>query len=63
MVGDKRLDDPDAAKACLARWILSGLLPNSKYLLVLNWEHIKGYTTLTLIGDEMSLSVRLKAQF
>jgi len=59
ILGDKRLDDADAARACLAKWTLSGLLPNKKYLLILNWEHIKGYTLLTLSGDQMSFSISL----
>jgi len=60
LVQGERQIDAEAAKACLAKWTLSGLLPNKKYLLVLNWEHIKGYTTLTLIGDQISLMVRLQ---
>ncbi len=59
ILGDKRLDDADAARACLAKWTLSGLLPNKKYLVILNWEHIKGYTLLTLSGDQMSFSISL----
>lgn len=59
ILGDKRLDDVDAARACLAKWILSGLLPNKKYLMILSWEHIKGYTLLTLSGDQMSFSISL----
>lgn len=59
ILGDKRLDAADAAKACLAKWTLSGLLPNKKYFLILNWEHIKGYTMLTINGDQMSLSISL----
>ncbi len=60
ILGEKQLDNDDAAKACLAKWTLSGFPPYSKYLLVLKWEHVKGYTTLTLIGDQMDLSIRLK---
>lgn len=60
ILGENQLDNADAAKACLAKWTLSGFLPNKKYILVLNWEHIKGYTTLTLTGDQMNLSIRLK---
>ncbi|HOW84976.1 MAG TPA: hypothetical protein P5119_06430 [Candidatus Aminicenantes bacterium] len=60
ILGKKQLDNDDAAKACLAKWTLSGFPPYSRYLLVLNWEHIKGYTTLTIIGDQMNLSIRLK---
>lgn len=60
ILGEKQIDNVEAAKACLAKWTLSGLLPNKRYLMVLNWEHIKGYTTLTLIGDQMNLTLRLQ---
>lgn len=60
ILGRNQLENADAARACLEKWTLSGFLPNKKYLLVLNWEHIKGYTTLTLTGDQMNLSIRLK---
>jgi hypothetical protein len=60
ILGEEQLDNADAARECLAKWTLSGFLPNKKYRLVLSWEHNKGYTTLTITGDEMSLSIRLK---
>jgi hypothetical protein len=60
ILGKKQLDNVDAAKACLAKWSLSGFAPYSRYLLVLNWEHNEGFTTLTLIGDQINLSLRLK---
>ena len=61
ILGEKQLDNSDAARACLSKWTLSGFLPNKKYLLILSWEHVKGYKTLTITGDEMSLQIRLRA--
>lgn len=57
--GERHID-ADAAKACLTKWTLSGLLPNKKYSLVLIWEHGKGYSKLALTGDQMSLEVKLR---
>jgi hypothetical protein len=59
VLGEEQID-VDAAKACLAKWTLSGLLPNKKYFLLLNWEHVKGYTMLTIIGEQMSLTIKLQ---
>ncbi len=59
LAGERHID-PKAAAACLAKWSFSGLLPKKKYILILNWEHIKGYTSMSILGDEMSLSVRLQ---
>jgi len=61
ILGKEWLDNADAARVCLSKWTLSGFLPNRKYRLVLRWEHIKGYTTLSVTGDEMSLSIKLRA--
>jgi hypothetical protein len=61
ILGEEQLDNADAARVCLSKWTLSGFLPNRKYRLVLRWEHNKGYTTLNMTGDEMSLSIKLRA--
>ena len=59
--GEEQLDNADAARVCLSKWTLSGFLPNRKYHLALRWEHNKGYTMLSVTGDEMSLSIKLWA--
>ncbi len=61
ILGEEQLDSADAARGCLSKWTLSGFVTNRKYRLVLRWEHNKGYTTLTMTGDEMSLSIKLRA--
>ena len=61
ILGGEQLDSANAAKVCLSKWTLKGFITNRKYRLVLHWEHNKGYTTLTMTGDEMNLSIRLKA--
>jgi hypothetical protein len=61
ILGEEQLDSADAARVCLSKWTLSGFVTNRIYRLVLSWEHNKGYTTLTMTGDEMSLSIKLRA--
>lgn len=61
LLGEEQLDSTDAARVCLSKWTLSGFVINRKYRLVLNWEHNKGYTTLTMTGDETRLSIKLRA--
>ena len=58
LAGEKFIDTK-AAKAGLAKWTFFGLAPKNKYVLVLNWEHNRGYTSMTIHGDQMSLSFRL----
>ena len=58
--GGRELSDVSAAKKCLASWTLSGFQPKKKYLMELIWRHIRGYTTLTLVGDQMNLLIRLE---
>jgi hypothetical protein len=58
--GDRELSDVAAAKKCLAAWTLSGFQLKKKYLMEVIWRHIKGYTTLTLVGDQMNLLIRLE---
>ena len=60
LVEGERYIDAEAAKACVAKWTLSGLLPNKEYSVFLTWEHIKGYTMLALTGDQLSLAVKLR---
>jgi len=55
--GDRYIDTK-AAKASLARWTFTGLEPKKKYILVLNWQHMGGYVSLSIQGDEMSLTYR-----
>lgn len=51
--------DMKAIKAGLAKWTFRGLEPKKKCVLVLNWEHNKGYVLLSLFCDQMNLSLRL----
>ncbi|MCG7853847.1 MAG: hypothetical protein MIO92_15105 [Methanosarcinaceae archaeon] len=57
--GEREINDITAAKGCLAAWTLSGLQPNTKYSMVLVWEHGEGYKMLTLAGEQMNLTIRL----
>lgn len=59
LAGQKWLDDPRAAEAGLATWTLVGLGAGKKYVLVLNWQHAKGYVLMSIVSDQLSLSVRL----
>lgn len=51
--------DTKAAEAGLAKWTFAGLEAGKKYVLVLNWEHMRGFVSMSILGDQMSLSVRL----
>jgi hypothetical protein len=59
LISGGRFIDPNVAKEGVAKWTFVGLEPNKKYNLVLKWVHNWGYTSLSILGDEMSLSVRL----
>ena len=59
IISGERFVDPTSAKAGLAKWAFVGLEPNKKYNLVLRWEHNWGYILLSILGDEMSLLIRL----
>lgn len=59
IISGERFVDPNGAKAGLAKWTFVGLEPNKKYNLVLRWAHNWGYVSLSILGDEMSLSIRL----
>jgi hypothetical protein len=58
LAGEKFID-AKAAKAGLAKWTFFGLEPKKKCVLVLNWEHNRGYVSMSLFSDQLSLSVRL----
>jgi len=51
--------DIKAVEAGLAKWTLRGLVPKKKCMLVLYWEHNKGYISLSIFCDQMNLSLRL----
>lgn len=61
LVGGKYID-LKAAEACLTKWVLSGLQLWTKYILVLNWEHNRGYVSMTILSDQMSLNIRLQKE-
>lgn len=61
LVGEKYID-LKAAEACLMKWVLSGLKIWTKYILILNWEHNRGYVSMTILSDQMSLNVRLQKE-
>ncbi|HSA94542.1 MAG TPA: hypothetical protein VLJ16_00730 [Acidobacteriota bacterium] len=56
-VGEGWLEDRKAAVACLSKWTLLGLDPEDNYVLILEWEHGRGYNFMSLMGDRMSLSI------
>ena len=59
LLAGKMFVDQEVLKACLARSILSGLQSGRPYVLVLYWRHATGFTRLSLLGGQMSLSLRL----
>jgi hypothetical protein len=61
LVGEKYID-PKAAEACLRKWVLSGLQTWKKYLLVLNWEHSSGYVSMTILSEQISLTMSLQEE-
>lgn len=58
LAGDKYID-PKLAEEGLAKWTLAGLETWKKYILILNWEHGVGYTSMSILGDQLKLSIRL----
>jgi hypothetical protein len=51
--------DTKAAEAGLAKWTFAGLEAGKKYVLVLNWEHMRGFVSMSIFSDQLSLSIRL----
>lgn len=58
LAGEKYIDG-EAASESLAKWVFVGLETWKRYVLVLNWEHMEGFSTMYLLSDEMSLFLRL----
>ncbi len=63
LAGEKFLTDPKAAETCLKTWTFLGLEAGKKYTLILNWQHMLGYYSMSIISDQMTLSVRLLKEF
>ena len=60
LAGEEALEDPKAAQAGLAAWTFAGLKDGWLYTLVLTWKHNFGWTKLSIVGDQMNLTVRLR---
>ncbi len=58
LAGDKYIY-PKSAEEGLAKWTLTGLERWKRYVLVLNWEHGLGYTSMSILSEQMKLSIKL----
>lgn len=58
LAGQKYIDEK-AAMSGLARWTLDGLEKEEWYVMVLNYKHMIGFTSLFILSDQVSITVRI----
>jgi len=59
LAGEKYID-AKAAEAGLAKWTFAGLEAGKKYVMVLNWQHARGYVSMSILSDQMTFAVRMQ---
>jgi len=49
----------DKVKLCLKAWKFEGVGKNGEFTMVLCWKHSMGWTSLSIIGEDLDISIKL----